>query len=106
MSGAAFTGFELSLLVAGLLAIGITAPLMIGLVGIGVMAGLVFMQWQRWIERFDLIILGGISWGIALVFVSALRSMPYLAIPLMVALLFVAATALFRLIYLLLNRLF
>ncbi|MGL5080963.1 MAG: protein kinase domain-containing protein [Microcoleaceae cyanobacterium] len=105
LGGAAFTGFEVSLLIAGLWLKGVTALPLLGMVGLGAIAGLIFAQTQRWIERLDLGILAGISLGIALMFVSDFRSMPYLAIPIFTALLSVAATAIFRLVYILLSRL-
>jgi serine/threonine-protein kinase len=115
LGGAAFTGFE-----GGLLAIASLSLLGTTLVGTGfwllLMAVLIFAQSQRWIERVDLIIIAVITLAIVLFF-SPLRdfaliqaiSNPIQAVLLLAALaalVAVAVTIVFQLIYRILSNLF
>ncbi len=73
-----------------------------------IMGGLIFAEFRRIIEKFDFVIIGGITLGIV-VFVKALHGSLLLpniiAIAVFAGAALIAATALFRLIYLLLSRL-
>ncbi len=122
---AAFTGFEGGLLTIGLASLLATAGLVqsIWVVLAVVMTALIFAQWQRWIERVDLILIAGATFA-AVLFVSRLRyilTIPqlqalvtslggYLPAILLIAGLTALGTIvvaiLFRLIYKLLSRLF
>jgi hypothetical protein len=111
LGSAAFTGFE-----GGLLAIALTSLLGTTLLGSGawliLLAGLVFLQIKRVIERLDLVIIAGVTLGVVLLF-PPLRSvlLTLTAAPLQTAivlailggLMAVAIATLFRLIYRLLS---
>ena len=77
-----------------------------GLLG-GIVGGLIFVQYRRFIEGNDLPIIAGIT--LALMLIPALRVGLQLPLVMVVGLFAaagaIAATALFRLIYLLLSRL-
>lgn len=110
--GAGFTGFE-----GGLLAIAVASLLGTTLVGAGfwvVLLGvLVLAQSRRWIERVDLLLLGGLTLVLVL-FIPPLRAaivpiignglLTILVIAGFAGLIAIATTALFRLIYVLLRR--
>jgi len=112
LSGAAFTGFE-----GGLLAIALVSLLGTSLVSGGfwvlLLAGLVFFQSRRTIERMDLLIIAGITLAVVLVFPTLRRILTVpgagnglvnvLFIAVLAGLLAIAITALFRLIYKLLS---
>jgi hypothetical protein len=113
LANAGFAGFE-----AGLLAIAIVSILGTTFISAGfwlvLVAGLVFAQSRRIIERMDLPIIAGVSLG-AVLLVGALRQIlvassnpigGVVAIALFTGLAAVCLTALFRLIYLLIRRLF
>lgn len=107
LTGAAFSGFEgaliaialYSLLQSQLIALGISALLL------GV---LIFVQFRRWIEKWDLLIIAGITF--AIFFIPILRgnlSIQNVGLMAVAAgLIAIALTALFRLIYNLLTRIF
>ncbi|MFE4104805.1 protein kinase domain-containing protein [Almyronema epifaneia] len=109
LGGAAFTGFE-----GSLVAIALVSFLGVTLVGGGswllFMAALTFLQWRRIIERVDLAIIAVISLGLVLM----LRLYPgqllswqnVLIIALIAALIAVAIAILFRLIYQIISRFF
>ncbi|MBH8576879.1 serine/threonine protein kinase [Nostocaceae cyanobacterium CENA369] len=105
LSGAAFSGFEGALIAIALLSLlhspAITLSIAFVIVGL-----LVFAQTKRWIEKFDLLIIPAITFGI-IFFVPFLRGSILIqqAIVLAVAagLVAIAITALFRLIYKLLS---
>jgi hypothetical protein len=110
LGAAAFTGFE-----GGLLAIALTSLLGTTLLGSGawliLLAGLVFLQIKRVIERLDLVIIAGVTLGVVLLF-PPLRSVLLITnAPLQTAivlailggLMAVAIATLFRLIYRLLS---
>jgi serine/threonine protein kinase len=113
LASAGFTGFE-----GGLLAIALVSTLGTTLISGGfwllLLAGLVFAQSRRLIERMDLPIIAGVTLGLVL-FVEILRKIlaasgnplvVVLAIALGAGLIAICCTALFRLIYLLVHRLF
>lgn len=105
LAGAAFSGFEgaligiafLSLLHNPIIALGVSAV---------ILSILIFAQFKRWIERFDLLIIPGITLAIIffLKFLQAglgIDKIVFLAVA--AALVSIALTALFRLIYKLLS---
>lgn len=104
--GAAFTGFEGSLLFIALKSLFGISGISVGLVGM-IVGGLIYVQYRRIIEGKDLLILAGIT--LVLLFIPALRvelSIPIVILSgLFAAAMGIAITALFRLIYLLLSRL-
>ena len=107
LSGAAFTGFEGALLWIAFVNLLPSPGISVGLWGM-IMGGLIFAEFRRIIEKFDFVIIGGITLGIV-VFVKALHGSLLLpniiAIAVFAGAALIAATALFRLIYLLLSRL-
>ncbi|MFE1746173.1 protein kinase [Coleofasciculus sp. H7-2] len=101
LGGAAFTGFEGGLLFIALGSLLSSPGLSIGLLGMTI-GGLLFAQYRRVIEKFDLLIIAGITLAIMLFF-PALRDGFTLQLVVFVAMLAgagaIAVTALFRLIY-------
>jgi serine/threonine protein kinase len=128
LSGAAFTGFEgglLAIAVASLLGTAALSPLF-WLVLLGGMAGVVFAQSRRWLEKVDLLIVAGLTLLLVWLFPFSLLHRIVLLPPLnaiaqvlglghpvlmilliagFAALVAIAATAIFRLIYNLISRL-
>ena len=112
LGGAAFTGFEGTLL---LIALGSLFPLpgiSIGLWGAS-LGGLIFAQYRRIIEKIDLAIIAGISLGLVW-FIPALHNLLLahnlevffiIVLAVLAGAAAIAVTALFRLIYQLLSRL-
>ncbi|PSO87176.1 MAG: hypothetical protein BRC41_05375 [Cyanobacteria bacterium QH_9_48_43] len=105
LGGAAFTGFEGALLFIALESLFSSDSISIGLWGMS-LGGLIFGQYRRIIEKIDLPIIAGITLGLVLL-LSFLRSFPS-EIVVVISILggagAIAATALFRLIYQLLSR--
>ncbi|MDJ0702637.1 MAG: serine/threonine-protein kinase [Leptolyngbyaceae cyanobacterium MO_188.B28] len=112
LGGVAFTGFE-----GGLLAIALTSLLGTTVLGSGawlfLLAGLIFLQLRRIIERLDLVIIAGVTLGAVLLF-PPLRDVfsgnpspiqMVLLLTIMASLTAVAITTLFRLIYRILSNL-
>ncbi|GAB4156588.1 MAG: serine/threonine-protein kinase [Cyanobacteria bacterium J069] len=114
LGGALFTGFE-----GGLVAIALLSLLGTVAIGpvfwialLGLLAGLIFAQSRRWIERNDLLIIAGITLllvafsplrrGLALIAEPSLLNILMLAI--FAGLLAVAVGIIFRLVYLVLSR--
>lgn len=111
LGGAAFTGFQ-----GGLLAIALLSVLGTTWLGSGawllLLGGLVLLQVQRVIERYDLLIIGGVTLGVVLGFPSLrsvllatgapLQSVIVLAV--LAGLMTMAIATLFRLIYRLLSN--
>ncbi|MGC9525826.1 MAG: protein kinase domain-containing protein [Limnospira sp.] len=107
LTGAAFTGFEGGLLAIALGTIFDGIVWSVGIVAI-TLGGLVFAQRRRWIERFDLLIIAGVSFAIVFWIATTLAGVRVeiaIAVPLFAGLVGVAITALFRLIYATLRRL-
>ncbi|MEB3885366.1 serine/threonine-protein kinase [Lyngbya sp. CCY1209] len=107
LSGAAFAGFEGGLLAIALSTIfdSIALSVLVGAIALG---GLIYAQRQRWIERFDLLIIAGVSFAIVFWIATTLAGVRVeiaIAVPLFAGLVGVAITALFRLIYATLRRL-
>jgi serine/threonine protein kinase len=106
LGSAAFTGFEGGLIFIALKSFLGISGISMGLLG-GIVGGLIFVQYRRFIEGKDLPIIAGIT--LALMLIPALRVGLELPLVMVVGVLAgagaIAATALFRLIYLLLSRL-
>ena len=106
LGSAAFTGFEGGLLFIALKSFLGISGISMGLLG-GIVGGLIFVQYRRFIEGNDLPIIAGIT--LALMLIPALRVGLQLPLVMVVGVFAaagaIAATALFRLIYLLLSRL-
>ncbi|PSB31138.1 serine/threonine-protein kinase [Chlorogloea sp. CCALA 695] len=113
LGSGAFTGFE-----GGLIAIALLSLLGTTLISTGawlvLLGALMFVQWRRWIEKVDLLIIAGITLGLVLFLpglnatvssfqgIGAVQAVLILAI--VGALVAIALTAIFRLIYKLLSR--
>jgi len=106
LSGAAFTGFEGALLFIALGSLLPSPQISIGLWGM-IMGGLIFAEFRHIIEKFDLLIIAGLTLA-AVVFFKALQQGFSPEFIIVLAVLAgagaIAATALFRLVYLLLSR--
>ena len=114
LGGAAFTGFEGGLLAIALTSLFSVPSISYGLLGL-IMAGLVFAQARRLIEKVDLVIIAGVTLALVyflptfhLVMVDSLGIRQILQGILFVAglsgLVAIAITALFRLVYKLLSH--
>jgi serine/threonine protein kinase len=107
LSSGGFTGWAGGLLYISLSSLSLSTGIMAGCLGMG-LAGLIFLQYKRWLEGKDLPILAAISFGIvALVPIlhGSLSLGQIAAIAGLSATAAIAITALFRLIYQLLYRL-
>ncbi|HEY9632194.1 MAG TPA: protein kinase [Coleofasciculaceae cyanobacterium] len=106
LTGAAFTGFEGALLFIALSSLLPSPGSSIGLWG-AIMGGLIFAQFRRIIEKFDFLIIGGLTLA-AVVFFQVLRQGIPIQLVIVISVLAgaaaIAVTALFRLVYLLLSR--
>ena len=107
LSGAAFTGFEGALLYIALTSLLPSPGISIGLWGM-IMGGLIFAEFRRIVEKFDFIIIGGLTLA-AVLFFNALHNgftiQSIIVLSVLAGAGAIAATALFRLVYLLLSRL-
>lgn len=105
LAGAAFSGFEGALIGIALYSLLHNSVIALGVSAV-ILGILIFAQTRRWIERFDLLIIPGISLAI-IFFVKvlqagiAIQQIVFLAVA--AALVTIALTALFRLIYKLLS---
>lgn len=104
---AAFTGIEGAILAILAFSILPAPGIAMGIWG-AAMGGLIFAQYRRAIEKWDLVIIAAISWVVVLLF-SPLRDILAslqltLVLPIIAGALLVAVAALFRLVYLLLSR--
>ena len=105
LGGGAFTGFEGGLLFIALSHFLGTTGISIGLLGM-IVGGLAYAQYRRIIEGKDLLIIAGITAAVVLFFLRGSWSIENaLIISVLAGLGGIAATALFRLVYLLLSRL-
>jgi serine/threonine protein kinase len=106
LTGAAFTGFEGALLFIALGSLLPSPGISIGLWGM-IMGGLIFAEFRRFIEKFDFLIIAGITLAVV-VFFKGLRDGHPPQLVIMISVLAgagaIAVTALFRLVYLLLSR--
>lgn len=103
LSGAAFTGFEGALLFIALGSLLPSPGLSIGLWGM-IMGGLIYAEFRHIIEKFDLLIIAGITLA-AVVFFQGFQNAPnVIVIAVLAGAGAIAVTALFRIVYLLLSR--
>ncbi len=111
LAGAGFSGFEGGLIAIALSGLLKNPPVTMGLSAL-ILGVLIFAQYRRWIEKFDLVIIAGITLAIfflPVVSVVVRGSYPiqYVALFAVAAgLVAIALTALFRLIYKLLSLIF
>ncbi|MBD2386804.1 serine/threonine-protein kinase [Cylindrospermum sp. FACHB-282] len=107
LAGAAFSGFEGALIAIALLSLVHNPIITLGISAV-ILGILIFSQTRRWIEKFDLLIIPGISFAL-IFFIPLFRvglSIPQVVILAVTAsLIAIAITALFRLIYKLLSLL-
>lgn len=107
LAAAAFTGFEGAIIASSLISLFSISGISLGILGATV-AGLIYAQTRRIIEKIDLVIIAGIS--IAIVYFLPLlqggfTTVTILVIAVMSSASAIAITALFRLIYTILARL-
>lgn len=114
LGGAAFTGFESGLLAIALFSLPLPSLMSAGL-WLGISFGLVFAQSRRWIERVDLLIFAGITLVlvlfvpvlnakvVSLLFAGSHSMQAVLLVAVLSAVMAIAVTSLFRLIYKLLS---
>ncbi|WYM02274.1 MAG: serine/threonine-protein kinase [Gloeotrichia echinulata CP02] len=105
LTGAAFSGFEGALIGIALFSLLHNPTITLGISAV-ILGILIFAQTRRWIERFDLLIISGLTFAIIffLKFLQAglgIEQVVFLAVA--AALVTIALTALFRLIYKLLS---
>ncbi len=104
LGGAAFTGFEGSLLLIALLKWFPSPAISFGIWGM-IMGGLIFAQFRRIIEKVDLLIIAAITMGVVWFLLRSLVAINLLLlIPILAAAAVVAITVIFRLIYQLLAK--
>lgn len=106
LRGAAFTGFEGALLFLALSSLLPSQGLSIGLWGM-IMGGLIYAEFRRIIEKFDLLIIAGITLAVVLFFKGLQHGLPIgsiIVISVLAGAGAIAVTALFRIVYLLLSR--
>jgi serine/threonine protein kinase len=100
---AAFSGFEGALIAIGLLNL-LNSPIITLAASAVILSGLIFAQWKRWIGGSDLLIFPAITLAIVLFFFRGNLGIPGVVIlSVAAALVAIAITALFRLIYKLLS---
>lgn len=105
LSGAAFTGFEGALLFIALSSLQLPPQISIGLWGM-IMGGLIFAEFRHIIEKFNFVIIGGITLAIVVFFLRGTYGIPeIIGFAVLAGAGAIAVTAIFRLIYLLLSRL-
>ena len=108
LSSAAFSGFEGALIAIALLSL-LKSPEITLAVSAIILGLLIFAQTRRWIEKLDLLIIGGISF-LAIYFIpilhAPLSSKEVLILSVAAGLIAIAVTAIFRLIYKLLSLIF
>ena len=101
LTGAAFSGFEGSLVAIAFFGL-VKNPIIALAISVVILTGLIFAQTRRWLEKFDLLIIPSVSLAI-IVFVPYLRSNiaieQVIMLAAMAALISIAVTTLFRLIY-------
>jgi serine/threonine-protein kinase len=108
LSGAAFSGFEGALIAIALLSL-LKSPEITLAVSAVILGLLIFAQTRRWIEKQDLLIIGGISFALIYFvpfFHAALSSGQVVILSVAAGLIAIAVTAIFRLIYKLLSLIF
>ncbi|HAA32788.1 MAG TPA: serine/threonine protein kinase [Cyanobacteria bacterium UBA8553] len=106
LSGAAFTGFEGALLFLALSSLLPSPGLSIGLWGM-IMGGLIYAEFRRFIEKFDFLIIAGITLAVVVFFKGLQHGLPVgsiIVISVVAGAGAIAVTAIFRIVYLLLSR--
>ncbi|MBK1989167.1 serine/threonine protein kinase [Sphaerospermopsis aphanizomenoides BCCUSP55] len=101
LAGAAFSGFEGALIAIAFLSV-VKNPIITFAVTVVILNGLLFAQTKRWLEKFDLLIIPGITFAIIFFFPFLRSSFVIQQIVILAigsALIAIAVTALFRLIY-------
>lgn len=101
LAGAAFSGFEGALIAIALFSL-VKNPIITFAIAVVILSGLIFAQTRRWIEKFDLLIIPGITSAI-IFFIPFLRGgiviQQVIILAIASALIAIAVTTLFRLIY-------
>lgn len=101
LAGAAFSGFEGALIAIAFFSI-VKNPIITLAISVVILSGLIFAQTRRWLEKFDLLIIPGISLAIIL-FIPFFRSnlviQQVVVLAVGAALVAIAVTTIFRLIY-------
>lgn len=101
LAGAAFSGFEGALIAIALFSL-VKNPIITLTVAVVILNGLIFAQTKRWLEKFDLLIIPAVSFTI-IFFIPFLRSNiaieQVIMLAAIAALISIAVTTLFRLIY-------
>ncbi|BCL37346.1 serine/threonine-protein kinase [Nostoc sp. MS1] len=100
--GAAFSGFEGGLIAIALFSL-IKSPIISFILATCFLSLLIFAQTKRWLTKLNLLIIAATSFGIVL-FIPDIVVPQVIFISLVAALIAIAATALFRLIYQFLSR--
>ncbi|AFZ25877.1 serine/threonine protein kinase [Cylindrospermum stagnale PCC 7417] len=101
LGGAAFSGFEGALIAIALLGL-VGNPIITLAISAVILGILIFSQTRRWIEKFDLLIIPGISFALIFfipLFRGVLGIQDVVILAVTASLIAVALTALFRLIY-------
>jgi serine/threonine-protein kinase len=101
LAGAAFSGFGGALIAIALFSL-VKNPIITLTVAVVILNGLIFAQTKRWLEKFDLLIIPAVSFTI-IFFIPFLRSNiaieQVIMLAAIAALISIAVTTLFRLIY-------
>lgn len=101
LAGAAFSGFEGALIAIALFSL-VKNPIITLAISVVILSILIFAQTRRWLEKFDLLIIPGISLAVVL-FVPFLRAgltmQPVIIFAVASALIAIAVATIFRLIY-------
>ncbi|MBH8555417.1 protein kinase [Nostocaceae cyanobacterium CENA357] len=108
LSGAAFSGFEGALIAIALFSL-FKPPIIPLVVSVLILGILIFAQTRRWIEKFSLLIISGITFALVLFMPFLRRGIgveEVIILVVMGCLLTVAVTAVFRLVYKLLYLIF
>jgi serine/threonine protein kinase len=108
LTGAAFSGFEGSLVAIALFSL-VKNPIITLAISVVILTGLIFAQTRRWLEKNDLLIIPTISFAI-IFFIPFLRGgigiQQIIILGFTSALIAISATTLFRLIYKLISAIF
>jgi serine/threonine-protein kinase len=105
LTGAGFSGFEGGLIVIALYSLLRSPVITLGVAAL-ILGGLIFAQTRRWIEKWDLLIIAGITLAIIFLLPILRSAIPFNVVAflaLAAGLVAIALTALFRLIYKLLS---
>lgn len=101
LAGAAFSGFEGALIAIALFSL-LKNPIITMAISVVILSGLIFAQSQRWLEKFDLLIIPALTFAI-IFFIPFLHSglviQMVIILPVVSALIAIAVTSIFRLIY-------